>query len=65
MRQRFLSLFCVLVLAFGNIAHADDRDEMLRKMDAQAEHYGKLSRQIWEFAEVGYKEKQSAELLKT
>ncbi len=65
MKQQFLSLFCALVLAFGNTARADDRDEMLRKMDAQAEHFGQLSRRIWELAEVGYKEKQSAELLKT
>lgn len=65
MKQQFLSLFCALVLVFGNTARADDRDEMLRKMDAQADHFGQLSRRIWEFAEVGYKEKQSAELLKT
>ncbi len=42
----------------------DDRDELLKKMDARAEHYGQLSRRIWEFAEVGYKEKQSSDLLK-
>lgn len=38
--------------------------DLLRKMDAQAAHYGELSRKIWEFAEVGYKEKQSSDLLK-
>jgi aminobenzoyl-glutamate utilization protein B len=43
---------------------ADEREELLRKMDAQAQHYGELSRKIWEFAEVGYKEKQSSDLLK-
>jgi aminobenzoyl-glutamate utilization protein B len=43
----------------------DERDEILRKMDSRAEHYGELSRRIWEFAEVGYKEKQSSDLLKT
>lgn len=42
----------------------DDREELLKKMDARAEHYGQLSRRIWEFAEVGYKERQSADLLK-
>jgi aminobenzoyl-glutamate utilization protein B len=63
-----LSILVVLVLSCSPaalIAAPDDRDEILRKMDARAEHYGQLSRQIWEFAEVGYKEKQSAELLKT
>ncbi len=43
---------------------ADEREELLRKMDAQTQHYGDLSRKIWEFAEVGYKEKRSSDLLK-
>src|SRR5262245_16228690 len=43
---------------------ADEREDLLRKMDTQAQHYGELSRRIWEFAEVGYKEKQSSDLLK-
>ncbi len=33
-------------------------------MDVAAPRYGRLSRQIWELAEVGYKEHKSAELLK-
>jgi aminobenzoyl-glutamate utilization protein B len=67
-------LLCCLVLATAagtihNPANAvgtlpDERDEMLRKMDERAGHYGELSRRIWEFAEVGYKEKQSSDLLK-
>ncbi len=68
----FLAIAYTLALFFGQLPFTtiaqtkpDARDEMLRKMDAQAEHYGRLSRQIWEWAEVGYKEKQSAELLKT
>src|SRR5438270_876981 len=43
---------------------ADERAELLGKMDAQAQHYGELSRRIWENPEVGYKEQQSSELLK-
>ena len=34
-------------------------------MDARAAHFGEVSRQIWEFAEVGYKEVKSADLLKS
>lgn len=41
-----------------------EQDAILRRMDRQAAHYGQLSRQIWEFAEVGYKEERSAALLK-
>jgi len=43
----------------------DGRDEMLRKMDERADHFGQLSRRIWEFAEVGYKERQSSDLLRS
>jgi aminobenzoyl-glutamate utilization protein B len=71
--HRLLIFLCCLSLSAGSFtlpaitaAHAvaDDRDEMLRKMDGRAQHFGDLSRQIWELAEVGYKEVKSAELLK-
>jgi aminobenzoyl-glutamate utilization protein B len=52
----FLIAACPLV--------ADDKSALLEKMDARAAHYGDVSRTIWEFAEVGYKEHKSAELLK-
>ena len=52
----FLIALCPLV--------ADDKSALLEKMDARAAHYGGVSRTIWEFAEVGYKEHKSAELLK-
>ncbi len=71
--RRFLLCMFALILALGNINRSanainnttDDRDAMLRKMDERAEHFGQLSRRIWEFAEVGYKEKQSSDLLKS
>ena len=53
----FLIAACPLV--------ADDKSALLQKMDARAAHYGTVSRTIWEFAEVGYKEHKSAELLKS
>jgi aminobenzoyl-glutamate utilization protein B len=59
-----LSLFTLMLTGVHAIA-VDDRNEMLRKMDERADHFGRLSRRIWEFAEVGYKEKQSADLLKS
>lgn len=67
-RFSLCAVFAVCFLA-GSFAKpvaqaADEREELLRKMDAQAPHYGELSRKIWEFAEVGYKEKQSSALLK-
>ncbi len=71
MITRRLALFCCcLAMAIGSFSsnsHAipDERDEILRKMDSRSEHFGDLSRRIWEFAEVGYKEKQSSDLLKS
>lgn len=62
-------LFCLgskpPVGAFGPTPFADDSTELLQKMDGTVRHFGDLSRQIWEFAEVGYKETKSAALLKS
>jgi aminobenzoyl-glutamate utilization protein B len=71
--RRFLVCCSAILLALGNLqistnavnAVTESRDEMLRKMDERADHFGMLSRRIWEFAEVGYKEKQSSDLLRS
>jgi aminobenzoyl-glutamate utilization protein B len=41
----------------------EERKQILTRMDAKSEHFGAISRQIWEFAEVGYKEQKSSALL--
>jgi aminobenzoyl-glutamate utilization protein B len=41
-----------------------ERARVAGEMDAGADYYGRLSRQIWELAELGYKENRSAALLK-
>ncbi len=69
----FLLCLLALTVATGGIHRPatainnppDERVAILRTIDERAEHFGQLSRQIWEFAEVGYKEKQSADLLKS
>ena len=48
-------LFCLLL----PVLHG----QVTSKVDAHAEHFGGLSRQIWELAEVGYKEHKSSALL--
>jgi aminobenzoyl-glutamate utilization protein B len=55
----------LLFLIAASALVADDKSALLQKMDARAAHYGDVSRTIWEFAEVGYKEHKSAELLKS
>jgi aminobenzoyl-glutamate utilization protein B len=43
---------------------ADVRSSLLQSIDERAQRYGDLSRQIWEAAELGYKETKSAALLR-
>lgn len=57
-----LTLTLLLCSAF---ALAGDKETILQQMDTRAAHYGDVSRKIWEFAEVGYQETKSAELLKS
>jgi len=59
MRIGLLLLFAVAT------ALADEKTALLEKMDARAAHYGDVSRKVWEFAEVGFKETRSADLLKS
>jgi len=54
-----------ILLIFAATLPAADKESLLKQMDARASHYGDISRQIWEFAEVGYKEQKSSELLKS
>jgi len=52
-----------LAIATSTLLSADDKSVLQHTMDTRAAHYGEISRKIWEFAELGYKEKRSAELL--
>ena len=54
----------LLSLAVAALA-ADDKSVVLQKMDGRAAHYGDVSRKVWEFAELGYQETRSADLLKS
>jgi aminobenzoyl-glutamate utilization protein B len=62
-----LRLIAVLLIAASTTAGAqtsDARRALLQSIDANAQRLGELSRQIWEFAEVGYKEAKSSALLR-
>lgn len=54
----------ILILAVCSAAFGSDKETLLQHMDSRATHYGDVSHRIWEFAEVGYKEQKSSELLK-
>lgn len=53
----------VIALIALTSAFAQNPDSLLRRMDAEASHYAKLSRQIWEYAETGFEETKSSALL--
>ena len=56
--------FALLFLLAAGLDAQDDRAAMLQKMDARSQHFGDVSKQVWEYAEVGYKEVRSSTLLK-
>src|SRR5688500_5513034 len=55
----------IFAFFLAGLALADDKATLLQQMDGRAAHYGNVSRKICEFAEVGYKENKSADLLKS
>ena len=57
-----LMLTFSLLIVF--VSHAADRSSILERMTANAAPYDRISRQIWESPEVGYKEPKSSALLK-
>ncbi len=52
------------IWAAATMLQGADRATLLTRMDNRAGQFGEISRQIWEYAEVGYKEHKSAALLK-
>lgn len=54
-----------LVVAIGSLpaGAADDKDALLRGIDARRTAYADVAKQIWAFAEVGYQEVRSSALL--
>lgn len=53
----------ILALSLGAQLNDAARKQVVQKLDARAAEYGKMGRQIWEFAELGYKENRSSALL--
>ena len=41
------------------------QETQIAAIEARSDHYGSVARQIWEWAEVGYQEEKSSELLKS
>jgi aminobenzoyl-glutamate utilization protein B len=63
-----MKIIACALLIVGSAASAEwnqpARDAVLRGIDARAANMGDISLQIWELAEVGYKEERSSAMLK-
>jgi aminobenzoyl-glutamate utilization protein B len=59
-----LTLVSVALTATLAAQASDSRQVVVQSIDARAQHYGDISRQIWELAELGYKETKSSALLR-
>lgn len=64
MWNRIVAVIVVITAAAAPAAAQSWRQEVLRDLDRKADHYGQLSRAIWDAAEVGYKETRSSALLR-
>jgi aminobenzoyl-glutamate utilization protein B len=61
MRRRIAAGLLVMPLVV--LRAADDRDMLLQGIEAKRSAYAEVAKQIWAFAEVGYQEQKSSELL--
>ena len=61
---RALFAAVLVVIAAGASGRGQDRSEaVLASIDANRDRYAEIARQIWDFAEVGYRETKSCALL--
>lgn len=57
-----LIVFGLLLCSISGFAQLS-KQKVIKNLESNAAHYGQISKKIWGFAEVGYKEKQSSALL--
>ncbi|MFK2819921.1 amidohydrolase [Flavobacteriaceae sp. LMIT009] len=59
------SMFALLSICFlSTVSFAQkNTDEVLKQLDAKTDFYGDIAHTIWDYAEMGYKEVKSVELL--
>jgi len=64
MRKLTLTFSLCACIFFSSYGQTEDQNQILAYIEKNGQDYGDISRQIWEFAEVGYQEEKSAELLR-
>ncbi len=54
---------CLLILSWAVLPALAQKEELVAALEERADEYFDVARQIWEWAEVGYQENRSSELL--
>lgn len=62
MKKLLLPVLGLFISSFL-FAQPKNTDEVIEKLTAQKDHYSQIAKQIWEFAELGYLEEKSSQLL--
>ncbi len=56
-------IYCLIFFSFSLFVSAQDADQVMDQLSAKENYYGEIALKIWEYAELGYQEYQSASLL--
>ncbi|MEN9385570.1 MAG: hypothetical protein RLZZ185_311, partial [Bacteroidota bacterium] len=63
MTKRVWAFAALFLLAFNLFSQEADKKKVIQSIQNRSDQYGQIAQKIWNFAEVGYKEKQSSLLL--
>jgi len=63
MRHYIHLIFSIIFLSSISLFGQKSRQDVIKAIDGKSEQYSKAALQIWNFAEVGYKEEKSSALL--
>ena len=58
-----IAVYTLGIIFCSQIVLAQKTKDVLNELDQKTEQYGKIANQIWDWAEVGYQEEKSTELL--
>jgi aminobenzoyl-glutamate utilization protein B len=63
MLNRIVAVLALCVISLFAKAQEADKKKVIQSIQNRSDQYGQIAQKIWNFAEVGYKEKQSSLLL--
>jgi aminobenzoyl-glutamate utilization protein B len=63
MLNRIVAVLALCVISLSAKAQDADKKKVIQSIQNRSDQYGQIAQKIWNFAEVGYKEKQSSLLL--